>query len=335
VLYILWGEDEFSQQEKLREIKAGLGEDSMLSSNTNTFEGQKLTVEELGAVAGAIPFLSARRLVIIHGLLERFESSPQTSPAKKTPSNRAEESQKFADCLKALPESSLVVMIDRLEARKNPAKNNLLFQALAGRAEVLAYAPLKNIQLFQWVQDRASRKGGSLSRQATNVLVELIGSDLFTLNNEIDKLVAYTAGRQIEEKDIRMVVSAAQEATIYELVDAILDRKPGPSEDFLHELLQKGFAAPQILAALARQTQVMFQIKEMKSQKKPASEIQTRVGIYNAYAWSKVAGRTDKFTLDKLRLVYEKLVEADLAIKTGRFEGDLVLDLLVAELSQK
>ena len=71
------------------------------------------------------------------------------------------------------------------------------------------------------------RQSSSISRQAINILIELIGSDLYTMDNEIDKLVSFTAGRMIEEKDVRMVVSAAREEDIFAMVDAIMDRDSG------------------------------------------------------------------------------------------------------------
>jgi DNA polymerase-3 subunit delta len=333
VLYILWGADEFSQEEKLGEIKAGLGESSMLSSNTHLLDGQKLSVEELAAVAEAAPFLSSVRLIVIRGLLERFEAKGKTNPPRKATSTKADESALFANCLNGLPPSSLVVMIDKIES-KDFVKNNPLFQSLAPKAHVLAFGALSNPQLFQWVQDRVVQKGGSISRQATQVLIELIGCDLFTLNNEIDKLIAYTAGRLIEEKDIRSLVSAAQETRVFALADAILEKKSARSENILDDLLKNGLVPSQILDNLARQVQIMLKIKEMKSQRKSSGEIQKIMGIISPYAWSKASGRADKFSMPMLKDFYRKLLEADLSIKTGRFEGDLALNLLVAELSQ-
>jgi DNA polymerase III delta subunit len=91
LLYILWGEDEFSLEEKLLEIKKNLGDVSLLPTNTNILDGQKLSLRELEAIGGAMPFLSAKRLVIIKGLLGRFESRGSLRDrrrAKVAPPNR-------------------------------------------------------------------------------------------------------------------------------------------------------------------------------------------------------------------------------------------------------
>ena len=69
--------------EALQSIKGGCGESSLLSTNTNIFEGQKLTLNELKSVGGAMPFLSPKRLVIVRGLLERFEPKEKSVAQEK------------------------------------------------------------------------------------------------------------------------------------------------------------------------------------------------------------------------------------------------------------
>ena len=73
MLYILSGEDDFSINQSLEEIKKGMGDRDMLSANTTVFDGQQVTPDQLGAVCGTVPFLAEKRLVIIKGLLGRFE----------------------------------------------------------------------------------------------------------------------------------------------------------------------------------------------------------------------------------------------------------------------
>ena len=194
---------------------------------------------------------------------------------------------------------------------------------------------MKGIKLSQWIEARVTQQNGSISRQATNILIELIGGDFHTMANEINKLVAYTGGRMIEEKDVRTVVSAAQEADIFAMVDAIMDRKSGLAEKLLQKLLQNGVAPAQILVLLARQMQMLIQMKELKSQKKPVAEIQGKLGIGFGFIWDKISSRAEKYTMERLKEIYQNLLETDLAIKTGRLGGDLAFNLLVADLCEK
>jgi DNA polymerase III delta subunit len=45
--------------------------------------------------------------------------------------------------------------------------------------------------------------------------------------------------------------------------------------------------------------------------------------------------QSDKYSLARLKELFHKLLEADLAIKTGQMEGEIAFDILIAELGQK
>lgn len=333
MLYIIWGEDDFSIEEYLQEIKVSLGNSSMLSTNTNVLEGRKLNPSALRAVGEAMPFLSEKRLVIVKGLLERFESGRPANGKKSVLSSaNQEDCQALAGCIKGLPDSTVLVLIDNIEVKNNSLKTNPLYNAICDQALVKPFPLLRGIKLTQWVQSRIARQGGSISRQAANLLMEFIGSNLYIMNNEIVKLVAYTGGHMIEEKDVRQVVSYAKEGDIFTMIDAIMDHKADEAEKILQQLLQSGVVPSQMLVLLARQIQTLIQLKDLKSQKIALSEIQRRLGIVHEFIWNKVSRRAEKYTIERLKNTYQKLLEADLSIKTGRLEGDLALSILVADL---
>ena len=48
----------------------------------------------------------------------------------------------------------------------------------------------------------------------------------------------------------------------------------------------------------------------------------------------KTLEQADRYSWERLKEVYYKLLEADLSIKTGRFDGELTLNILLAELCQ-
>ena len=99
MLYILWGRDAFSREEKLKQIKAEQGDASLLSVNLHVLEGEKVTAEELANIGRAAPFLSPKRLVIINGLLDRFEPAERVQGPRKGGQAKSGEAEKIALCL--------------------------------------------------------------------------------------------------------------------------------------------------------------------------------------------------------------------------------------------
>jgi len=327
LLYILHGEDDFSITQFLGEIKRGLGDPSMLATNTSSFDGQKLTPGELRGVCETVPFLAEKRLVVIQGLLGRFEARGGPRRSKKT-SNRGggEGAKSFAEAMSNIPESTVVVLTDGRIKSTNP-----LLKLLSSQAEVRSFPLLREAKLKQWIEREVSAQGAAISPQAADLLARLVGGNLWIMSGEITKLTLFTGGRRIEAEDINKVVSSAQETNVFAMVDAILDFKAGVAERLLEQLLGKGASSAYLLTMLSRQVRLVVQAREMRRKRKSDIEIQSKLGLA-PFPLRKTLEQAQRYPLERLKQVYKKLLQTDLYIKRGKFEGGLALNLLVAEL---
>ena len=330
MLYILTGQDDFALNESLAEIKRGLGDPSLLATNTTTFDGRELTPEQLNIVAGALPFLTKWRLIIVGGLLERFEPKVSRGRQKKTATDRKNDWQSFAALIGGFPESTVLVLIDSQATNKNP-----LLKALLPRAKMKSFPLLRGTRLSQWLDRRISQEDGSISPQASDLLVRLVGSNLWILAGEVSKLVLFTLGRRIEEGDVKAVVSYAQQTSVFVLVDAILESNVGLAQQLLQQLLQAGLSPSYILFMLARQVRLLIRAKELIREGRSEVEIQDRLGLSSEFAWRKTAEQVSRYSFERLKELHHKLLEADLSIKTGKYEAELALNILVAELGSQ
>jgi len=337
LIYLFWGEDDFLMEEALQQLKQELGGNSLAEVNTIVLEGRKLSPDELKLACQATPFLFGKRLVIVKGLIERFEPQEKEAPQPRSGERHRKEGdvQAMVDCLRGTPESTVLVLMDIIEVKKNSLKNNPVFNAIGPMAQVHSFPVLKGQALAAWVRSRVNSLHGRISPVAVERLVELIGGNLRVMSNEIAKLVAYADGEIISEEDIRQVVDSAREMDVFMLIDSIIDQRSSVAEGILEQLLQNGINPSQILALLARQVQMMIQIKDLSAQKIPATEIKGRMGIFNDFIWNRIIARSGKYTLERLKEIHHNILRTDLAIKRGLYEGDLALEMLVAELCQK
>lgn len=327
MLYILQGEDDFSLSRALDEIKKGLGDPSMLATNTTILEGQSITPEQLRTVVGTVPFLAENRLVIVEGLLGRFEYQSKPRRKKASPANgRKNDVNVFADAMSSIPESTVLILTDGKIKSANP-----LFKQLSG-AKVMSFPLLKGDILRQWVKKEVAAQGATISTQAVDLMARLVGGNLWIMSGEIKKLALYTSGRRIEEDDIRAVVSYAQEASVFAMVDAILDFKVGVAQRLLEQLLQQGASPTYLLVMLSRQVRLVVRAKELRRQRRPEAEIQSRLGLKSEFPLRKTLEQAQRYPLERLKAVYRRLLQADLAIKTGQYDGGLALNLLIADL---
>jgi DNA polymerase-3 subunit delta len=332
LLYILLGQDDFSRRQALEEIKKGMGDQVLLATNTTTLDGQQLTLDQLRTVCETVPFLAERRLVIVSGLLERFEpgSKPRRQRKAAPVFNQQNEYKLLASCIARIPDSTNLVLMDGRIRSSNP-----LLRELSAQAQVKSFPLLKNTRLRQWIQRRVKEEGGSLSLEAVNLLTRLIGSNLWIMASEINKLVLFSAGRRIEEEDVKGLVSYAQEANVFAMVDAILEFRAGVAEQLLQRLLESGAAPAYLLVMLSRQVQRIVRAKELRNQRQSEAEIQDRLGLTSEFVLRKVLEQAGRYPMRQIIDVYHKLLETDLSIKTGKYGGELALNLLVADLCQR
>jgi DNA polymerase-3 subunit delta len=332
LLYILSGPDSYSRTQALEVIKSSIGDPETLATNTTKLEGQQLTIDQLRPVCEAAPFLAEKRLVIITGLLQRFESNRRLrrqGNVRRT-TNSSEVCKSLGQYIPTIPESTILVLLD-----SDIKANNPLLKILSGTAQVQSFPLLRSGELRQWVQERVRKKGGSISPQAVNLLVRLVGSDLWIMSSEVEKLILYSTGHQIEEEDINLVVGYTQQANIFAMVDAIVEFRTQAAGKMLQQFLKQGASPSYLLAMLSRQMRLIVRAKDVNNPRISSSELRNRLGLPNEYAARKTLEQANRYSLPRIRYVYRQLLETDLAIKTSKYEPELAFSILVTELCQQ
>jgi DNA polymerase-3 subunit delta len=325
---ILYGQDGFSLNRALEKIRVDLGDLETVATSTTRLEGQHLTLSELRNKCDAAPFLASHRLVIVDGLMGRFEvkqSKPRTRKGKS--GNGLGEWEGLDSYVRQMPETTVLVLIDEEVKGQNP-----LLKKLAPLAEVRTFPLLKGDALKAWIRQRAKKEGGNIRPQAVDLLAELIGGDLWAMDGEIEKLLLYGRGRPISEDDVRQLASCIQEASIFALVDAVAEGRTELAQQTLHRLYDEGVAPTYVLTMITRQFRLIAQARELRKGLSRL-QIQDRLGLKAGYGVDKTLSQAELYDFKGVKRVYDKLLETDLAIKTGKYSDKLALELLVAELA--
>ena len=85
---------------------------------------------------------------------------------------------------------------------------------------------------------------------------------------------------------------------------------------------------------MARQLRLILLTKELKRQGLRADEIGRRLSL-SGYPLEKTLEQEPKFTFPRLTAIHQRLLEADLSLKTRPLDEELTLDMLVAELASR
>ena len=340
VFYILHGEDVFSRSEKLARLQNKVAKDdpSMAELNTTYLGGARVTVGELCHACDTIPFMAESRLVIVDGLLGRLapdrKRREKGAPKKHEVAWKREFLQALANYLPNLPETTNLIF---LESKKLGASHPILklarSEAADDRAEIELFVRPKDGALPSWIERRTRDKGGSLSPGVASMLTMLVGRDLRMLDQEIEKLLLYADGRPVSKEDVQLLVSRAREPDIFALVDSVGRRQIAQALRLFHQFLEEHESPLYILAMLARQIRILIQLTELRDQRLTQREMEKRLKLH-PYVIQKGLAQARNFTMPQLEAAHQRIVEADLAIKTGKSDDVLALDLLVVELAR-
>jgi len=325
--YVFHGTDEFSRAETLADFKQKLGPPDTVDLNTTTLKGRGLTLAELRHTCDAIPFLAKKRLVIVNGLLTRLtpRKGGELSAAQK------EILESLIDYLPRLPQTTRLVFV---EEKGLPSRHPILQLAQdEERGYAKRFDPPSDKTLPRWIRERVHKHGGEIEPRAAAQLAAVVGADLRLLDQEIVKLVTYTNGeRAIKDADVDAVVPYAQEAIVFDMVDA-LGRRDGPTAaQTLHRLLDAGEHPLGLLAMIARQFRLLIQVKELKEKSATLQDI-AKVLRLHPFPTRKLYNQATHFTAAQLEKVHRHLLDIDVAVKSGEIDAEVALDLLVAGLA--
>ena len=335
---VLYG-DSFLVSEELKKLEREAGADELLEANRHQLNGSQIRLPELLSVCNALPFMDVCRLVVVTGLLATQDGrigrgsggsgSSRGRTSRSAASSRAQgDWDGLAAAIPLMPDTTRLFLVDHALNDSNP-----LLRELKPVAQVQHLAAPGGEALARYVKELAQQKGAGISPAAIKTLTDLVGNDLWTLDRELEKLSLYAAGRSIEEADIQELVSQVREASIFNAVDAMIDGRPGVALRLLQKLRQDGAALPYIIGMVERQLRLVALARYWSEQRIPQPEMAGKLGV-PPFAVRRAVEQARRNSWPDINRRYQRLLETDLAIKTGRVDSeDLALELLVADLA--
>jgi len=323
MFYIFHGPDQFSAKEMLAQLKTKLGTPDIVDLNTTELDGKALTLNELFHHASAMPFLAPKRLVIITDYLTRLGGAGNAKGDVETMAA-------LADFLDKLPETTNLIFLEEVSLKKS---HPILKKGLSIDKCVHAFSGPNQQTLPRWIENRVKRKGGTIDRQAILALANVVGDDLRRLDNEIEKLLLYVnQQRAVTLADVELLCPYTVDSETFAMANAIGRGDIKQAQNQLHKRLEEGQTPLAIMGGIAGQFRGLLEVKSLANQGLTAAEIAKTKGWRSDYAATMRLREANNFSLAQLRQIFDILLQADLAVKTGRMENTLLLDTLIARL---
>ena len=219
-------------------------------------------------------------------------------------------------------------------AAKKPRATSKLNTYLKNLAEVKQNDKLEIPQLTTWVKEEFMADKITISAQSINDLIARVGQNQALLASEINKLKLWAkanASLNITKEVVSEVtILYEQDYQTWDLTDAFFAKNKVKALTILDILLQNPQQDfPMVIGAVLRQLKTIFLIKKYSSQ---PSLIMSKLHLM-PFLFGKAQRLASNFSIKDLKLIYQKFINLDYAIKLGKIDVKLGLDLLIITLS--
>lgn len=308
--YLLYGEEAYLKQQYKHSLLKALNPEGD-TINFSHQEGKTTDVRSIIDFCETIPFFSDRRIVLV-----------EDSGFFK---NKCDE---LADYMKQLPEYACLIF-----AESEVDKRSRMYKAVKSCGRVAEFGRQDEKTLMRWAAGILGKEGKKITQKDMGLLLEKTGTDMGNLRMELEKLISYTAGKQVvDAQDIEDVCTVQTASKIFEMVKAVTEKKQEKALELYYGLLTLREPPMRILFLLARQFRHLLLVKKMTEEGLAQSEIASRLGI-PVFAVRNAAVCAREYTEEKLEEAVKDFVDAEEAVKTGRLGDVLSVELLVIKYS--
>ena len=354
--YLFYGSEKYLVQHYTKELEKRLIDASAASMNYNLFEGAK-NLKELYNACIAYPFFAERRFVVVKnsGAFKAKKTSEeeattdaaQTNSSSKTNKSATAKTGKtkgkgkkdrkgaaggasaitFESVLEDLPETTCLLFIeDEVDKRKK------LYTMMNKDGLVVEFPYQKTPELTVWVENIAKKNNTRFEPRAIRMFMEKTGESMTEIKNELDKVLSYCGNKKvIAAEDVFAVCSFSIKTRIFDLMDSVAAGNKLKAFMQLEELITLKEPVQKIMILLSKHLIQMLQMKTFMRNGMNLSEITDfmKLNPYHAKILSRQCGN---FTFEQLTAAVENCYERDSAVKSGRMDGNLALETLIASI---
>ena len=299
--YLLFGEEAYLRQQYKDKLIQALNPDGD-TMNFTRYEGKGIEVREMIDLCETMPFFAEIRVILV-----------ENSGFFK---NKCEE---LADYMKSLPDYIRMVFVE-----EEVDKRSRMYKAVKACGRITEFARQDEKSLMRWAAGILGREGRKIRTSDMELFLTKTGTDMGNIRMELEKLITYTQGRDIvTAEDIEAVCTTQTANKIFDMVRAVTERNQKRALELYYDLLTLKEPPMRILFLLA---------KKMSEEGVAQPEIASRLGVPSFVARN-ISACARSYSAAELQKAEEDFVEAEEAVKTGRLQDVLSVELLIVKYS--
>ena len=310
-IYLLYGEEAYLKNQYRKLLRdAILPEGDTV--NLTIYEGKNISVRELIDQAETMPFFADRRLILVENSGFFKSASPE-----------------LADYLEEMPESAVIVFVE-----DEVDKRGRLYKTVKSKGLPVEFGEQTEEKIIQWILRTLKKENKNITKATMELFLEKTGTDMNTVSSELEKVLSYTYGREvITREDVEEVCTTRTTNRIFEMIDAIAEKKQKKAMDLYYDLLALKEPPMRILFLITRQINLLLQVKELQELGYPREKIAEKMKL-QSFIVRKCMQQSGAFSGEQLRGTLETAVSFEEAVKTGRLEDKMAVELIIVRMSR-
>lgn len=311
-VYLLYGEESYLKTLYKNKLKEAIipPDDTM---NLNVYEGKGINVKEVIDQAETMPFFADRRLMI-------FENSGFFKNA----------SPEMAEYMPQLPDETCMVFVE-----DDVDKRGKLFKAVKSCGRVTELGRQNEKTLMNWVLGAIRKEKKNITSATMEQFLTRTGNDMENIEKEIEKLLCYTMGRDvITTEDVLAVCTEQTENKIFDMINAIAEKNQKKALDLYYDLLSLKEPPMRILFLITRQFNLLLQVKALQKQGFNQNTIAEKMKM-QSFIIRNYLRQTGHFSIEELKAAVKECVKSEEAVKTGKMNDVMSVELMIVKYSAK
>lgn len=318
--YLIWGDESYLVKVYTDKLVRACVDDSFGEFNLHTFEPDEADLSDIYDSSMAIPMMAESKCVIV----------------KNYPINMAEEGDYKAleELLKENPSDNCLIF--SYPAIQPKSKDMTRMQKLFNEYGFNVKLDKKtSADLVRILESGAKKRDRVFDRGAANYLVTNVGDDLNLLNNELEKVCAYSDGT-ITVKDIDAVCIKSLDARVFDMVNALVAGNFDRAFHNLSNLFEAREDEFMILGALISQYTDIYRAKSATKSGGTIADVAISYQSYKGkdFKLTKAVKAGSTLSFEQLDSVMEILADTDLLFKSTQQDKKQVLEQTLVRITR-
>lgn len=303
--------------------------------NISTFENETITIDNIINALETIPFMSDKKIIYLKNPDFIKKSEKKGSKEETVDNSNEEDNSKSSGISKQLAEYIAYLPNDIIFLISFSGEINIkdkLVQVIKEKGVLVQLNELKGAELQSFSEEIFKAYDKSISKADLIYFISEVGSSLSVINNEIQKLCAYTGENEtIIRKDIDAICSKTPESNIFKMVDSISKKDASSAVQILNTLLFQKEEPIKILGMIIRQYRLLLMIKLLLKNNTPGATIQNTLKL-REFAYNNLAKQSSYYTETILKDALNCCLNTDIELKYSNISPDMSLEILIVEL---